>query len=102
MFVIIAVADLWTHGQADKVVCMTPAQYPLIVGVVVAVSTGLEKGAWTSGAWMLQSVMSSGGRSEKMHLTTVNCVWKRLWFSQRKMGCFMTTTGFWICPQIFG
>lgn len=68
MFVFIAVADLWTHGQADRVVCMTPAQYPLIVGVVVAVATGLEKGVWTSGAWMLQSVMSSSGHFEKMHL----------------------------------
>ncbi len=40
----IAVSDLWTHLQTDAVVCTSQAQYPLIVGVVVAVATGLQRG----------------------------------------------------------
>lgn len=44
LFVFIAVADLWTHLQTDTVVCTSQAQYPLIVGVVVAVATGLQRG----------------------------------------------------------
>lgn len=57
-------ADTWT-GRA---VCMTSTLHPLIVGVVVAVATGLGKGVWTCGACMLQSLMSSSGCFEKMHL----------------------------------
>lgn len=85
--------DTWT-AQAELLTCLL--QYPLIVGVVVAVTTGLEKGMWTSGTWMPQSLRSSSGCREKMHfVTTVDLVLKGLRFSQRKMGCFMTATGFW-------
>lgn len=69
-FVFIAVADLWAHGRTDRHSCCTSqAQYPLSVGVVVvAVATGLEKGVWTTGAWTLQSLTSSSGSFEKVHL----------------------------------
>lgn len=95
-FVVFALSllDAWTDRHSS---CKT--RYPLSVDiVVVALTTELEKGSGPL-AWMLQILTSSSGGLGKVHLTAVDWAWKRLWFSQRKKGYFMTTAEFRMWPH---